>query len=432
MKFLHLSTGDVRGAFTGAHRLHENLRAAGHESMMFVLQKNSSDPDVFAPFSSRRIISAPLSRYILPILKRIICKRYEFKKRYFFPYFSLIDLEKTLFKQLPFRPDVIVVNYIADFLSIRDLLTIQTHYRAPLVFYLMDAGLLTGACHYPWDCRGYENECGHCPIFRRSGSTDWSNMMWRERRSVFSQANYSIVAGSSWLLDMALKSSLHRGRRIEKILLGVNSDLFRPRSKNLARATLGLQLEDADMVVYFGAQMLEDPRKGFAILFSALEKMQHLLEEHIIKRIVLFTVGAQRPDKIDQLMFRNIHLEYIENKESFAMTYNAADIFICPSIEDAGPMMINESMMSGTPVIAFKMGVAEDLIIDGETGFIAREIDSGSLAARIGEFLQLPEQTRLEMSLKCREKAQFLTSHDAQVRNFLDLCATLESKNAQG
>ena len=49
MKFLHLSTGDSRGAFSAAHRLHRNLLAAGHDSRMLVGYKHTNDPTVIAP-----------------------------------------------------------------------------------------------------------------------------------------------------------------------------------------------------------------------------------------------------------------------------------------------------------------------------------------------------------------------------------------------
>ena len=55
------------------------------------------------------------------------------------------------------------------------------------------------------------------------------------------------------------------------------------------------------------------------------------------------------------------------------------------SIEDSGPMMINESIMCGTPVVCFDMGVARDLVHTGRTGYRAALRDSSDLAFGIRE-----------------------------------------------
>jgi glycosyltransferase involved in cell wall biosynthesis len=47
--------------------------------------------------------------------------------------------------------------------------------------------------------------------------------------------------------------------------------------------------------------------------------------------------------------------------------------------------MINESIMCGTPVVSFRMGVAEDLIINGETGYIVKLKNIRDLANGIDE-----------------------------------------------
>ncbi|HAK12692.1 MAG TPA: glycosyl transferase family 1, partial [Chitinophagaceae bacterium] len=45
-------------------------------------------------------------------------------------------------------------------------------------------------------------------------------------------------------------------------------------------------------------------------------------------------------------------LPFANTEQALAKYYQLADLFISPSIEDAGPMMILESLPCGTPVIA--------------------------------------------------------------------------------
>ena len=68
------------------------------------------------------------------------------------------------------------------------------------------------------------------------------------------------------------------------------------------------------------------------------------------------------------------------NESGLIRAYQAADVFISPSIEDSGPLMVNQAMMCGTPVVAFKTGVALDLIDGYETGYAADLKDSKELS----------------------------------------------------
>ena len=57
-------------------------------------------------------------------------------------------------------------------------------------------------------------------------------------------------------------------------------------------------------------------------------------------------------------------------------------MFLNQSIQDAGPIMINESLSCGLPVISFKIGLAKD-IVNKKNGFLAEKVDHYSLAKEI-------------------------------------------------
>ncbi len=89
-------------------------------------------------------------------------------------------------------------------------------------------------------------------------------------------------------------------------------------------------------------------------------------------------------------------------KNELPKAFQAADLFVCPSIEDAGPMMVNQAIMSGTPVVAFEMGVALDLVHTGVTGYRARLKDSDDLAKGMKDILSLSEIELTKMRENCR------------------------------
>ena len=111
----------------------------------------------------------------------------------------------------------------------------------------------------------------------------------------------------------------------------------------------------------------------------------------------------------------------LDNTYGIASAYQIADIFICPSIEDSGPTMINQSIMCGTPVVSFEMGVSPDLVITGKTGYMAKLKDSKDLAQGIFEILSLTDDNFNEMSDNCRKLALKVCSPEVQIGSFENL-----------
>jgi glycosyltransferase involved in cell wall biosynthesis len=70
--------------------------------------------------------------------------------------------------------------------------------------------------------------------------------------------------------------------------------------------------------------------------------------------------------------------------------YHALDLYLMTSREEGGPKSIMESMSSGTPIVATRCGMAEDLLVDGTNGALAQVGDSGAVAARALELLSDP------------------------------------------
>lgn len=64
-----------------------------------------------------------------------------------------------------------------------------------------------------------------------------------------------------------------------------------------------------------------------------------------------------------------------------------------------------ESMSSGTPVIGCKPGATEEIISDGETGFLINENDSTKLIEYVEKILDDPNRSVL-MGTKGRERVQ--------------------------
>lgn len=77
--------------------------------------------------------------------------------------------------------------------------------------------------------------------------------------------------------------------------------------------------------------------------------------------------------------------------------YHALDLYLMTSREEGGPKSIMESMSSGTPIVATRCGMAEDLLMDGVNGALVPVGDSGAVAGRALGLLSDP--SRLEAIL---------------------------------
>lgn len=68
---------------------------------------------------------------------------------------------------------------------------------------------------------------------------------------------------------------------------------------------------------------------------------------------------------------------YKDTAEEMPALYQALDLYIMSSREEGGPIALMESMATGTPLVSTKVGMAEDIIIDGENALLAStEVES--------------------------------------------------------
>ena len=144
----------------------------------------------------------------------------------------------------------------------------------PVVWRLSDTWPFTGGCHYPGDCRRYEERCGRCPQLGSRHDRDVTRQGWSARARAYADLDLTVAAPSRWIADCAGASSLFARRPIEVIPTGVDTGLFRPMDRAAARSTLGLP-PDRDLILFDAPGATDDPRKGYAQLLAALRALGH-------------------------------------------------------------------------------------------------------------------------------------------------------------
>jgi len=218
----------------------------------------------------------------------------------------------------------------------------------------------------------------------------------------------TFVAPTSWAEEKVRLSALFGNHPVERIALAIDTSVFRPGDRAAARDELGIPPEK--QVVFFGSSYLHEPRKGSAYLTEALKRLHRAWQSEGVDRTgrsncaekVLFVMAGQNGEELKRrLPFPTLDLGYLRDDRRLASAYRAADVFVCPSIEDAGPMMVPESLLCGTPVVAFKTGGAPDLIVSGRTGYLARACDPTDLARGIAQVLDCPSPSVMSEAAAC-------------------------------
>jgi glycosyltransferase involved in cell wall biosynthesis len=125
----------------------------------------------------------------------------------------------------------------------------------------------------------------------------------------------------------------------------------------------------------------------------------------LVHEDILLLIAGELDTTQISFPFEYRELGMLKNNEDLVAIYHAATLFVCPSIEDSGPMMVNQSIMAGTPVVSFEMGVSQDLVITGETGYRAKLMDSEDLAKGIASVLSLKNTDYEIMCTNCRKIA---------------------------
>lgn len=159
--------------------------------------------------------------------------------------------------------------------------------------------------------------------------------------------------------------------RLTIINYGVNTDIFRPPNeteRNILRQRYGIP-NDA-FVIGFSAKRSSDSfgRKG-------INSLEQLIAESSFKYSSIWWVirgpGWQSlVEKQSKLGARITHLPFLLEKEDVAETYRLMDAYIVTSRIEGGPVPLFEAMSSGLSCISTKVGLAPELINNGDNGFL--------------------------------------------------------------
>jgi len=372
---------------------------AGHESAMLVKGKGSFlDSVVEVPVDPWRYRLAGLKR-------RLRLGGRPQRTAYRFNHDEELPLDWTpCLAHLGCSFDALCLHWIGSFLSTRQISRLHAALQCPVLWVVSDLEPMTGGCHYAFGCEKFMSQCRECPQVT-TGGRDTVAATWQRKRQLLGGLPITFVCGTSWVRRHVGASALFSGKPRVDIGLPVNADVFRPVNRSAAREVLGIPSDRP--VLLCGADELDDRRKGMPLLRDALNLLgAGSTEAGEWDDLFLLVMGHAGESFLGSVPFEGRALGYLRDEISVALVYQSADVFVCPSVEDAGPMMIPEAAMCGTPIVAFEMGGAPDLVETTQTGVLVRDFTAAALARGVGEALSAPDKECMGREIHRRSHAR--------------------------
>jgi glycosyltransferase involved in cell wall biosynthesis len=402
MHILQVSFSDYAQGGGGAiamYRLHESLKQSGMAGKILCGTKTlNSDESILVPprFRGEHQLRRLTQKLGLNDIDRISS-------------FHIQQMEA--FQEADILNFHVIHSGFFNYLTIPKLTTTK-----PAVMTLHDMWAFTGHCAYSYDCDRWKTGCGRCPDLDSPPTVQRDNtrLEWRFKDWAYQHSQMAVVAPSRWLAGLAQQSMLG-SLPIHLIPYGIDTTVFKPHDRAFCRDLLGIP--QSKKVLMYSAANISDRRKGVDLLCQALQKLPDSLKTEI----VLLVMGSQHRSVEQELSeFQVISLGYIEYEPIKAIAYSAADLFVFPTRADNLPLVLQESLACGTPIVSFKVGGVPDLVRPGITGYLAKSEDPQDFSQGLMTLLE-DHALRQKLGENCRAIALSEYPIELQSRRYIEV-----------
>ena len=398
MRVLIVNTSErTGGAAVAAHRLMDALNNNGVKAKMLVRDKETDQLTVSAlPQSWRQQWNFLWERFV-------VWTHLHFRREHLFE-IDIANCGTDITKLPEFQEaDIIHLHWINQgMLSLNNIRKILESGK-PVVWTMHDIWPATAICHYCRGCEQYQVECTKCPLLP-GGSM--AKRVWRQKVRMLQSQCITFVCCSEWLAGEAKKSALLAEQRIVSIPNAIDSRVFCPQNKQQARQALGLPVDSR--IILFVSQRVTDPRKGM------------LVQQHpgMRENTGVAILGGHAEEVASRLALPSYPLGYVSDPQRIVSVYNAADVFVLPSLEDNLPNTLMEAMACGVPCVSFRVGGIPEMIDHQSNGYVAQPCDANDLAQ--GIHYVLAEADYDELSHECVKKVARCYSQQSVANRYIE------------
>lgn len=224
--------------------------------------------------------------------------------------------------------------------------------------------------------------------------------------------------------------------KFDKVLVPSQSTKQLLQKKSFLNVALWTRGIDAD--VFYPGQKKDD--KTVRLIFAGrlvkekdlleLVNVCALLDKHNLNYEIIFAGDGELRQTLAKKIKKSHVTGFIEQVK-LAELYRSSDIFVFPSTTETFGNVVLEALASGLPVIVSDGGAAKDLVLHGQTGFVAKAHDVRKFA-EYTVLLILNKQLRLRLSRNARQFSldyQWENVHASLIDTYLQLINTNRSQS---
>lgn len=120
-------------------------------------------------------------------------------------------------------------------------------------------------------------------------------------------------------------------------------------------------------------------------------------------------------NKLESIITFNVASSKIEEE------YRKADVFCLPSLYEGFPNVLCEAMSCGKPVLCSNVCDNPTIVSEGENGLLFNPLDVDDMVNVIEKYINLSEETKLNMSVKSREIALKMFSKESFIEKYVNI-----------
>jgi glycosyltransferase involved in cell wall biosynthesis len=238
-------------------------------------------------------------------------------------------------------------------------------------------------------------------------------LKYQERVSL--QQSRLIVTNSRHTANRVTQTIPELSSRVKDVTTPIDTDYFQPDEQIRAAPPYGEYL-------LFTAR-LNDPRKNVALLLQVFATLR--IEFPALKLVLT----GESPDANLQQKVRALNLEgsviftgYV-SRDELRRLYQGALLYVLSSNQEGLGLVLLESMACGTPVVSTRCGGPEDIIQDGEVGYLVPTENAAELTNAVATLLRQPTHLQA-MRERCVAYVQQHYSHGKLTHQFFKAMQT--------
>ena len=214
-----------------------------------------------------------------------------------------------------------------------------------------------------------------------------------------------LLPWSQWAAESLIQDYGADPGRVEVLAPGVDLEYWRPICR---------ESDEKVRILFVGGDFY---RKGGELLLQACRP---LLPEHAELHIVTRTPLEPRPGV-------RVYRDLQPNSEALVQLYQSSDIFVLPSQAEAFGIAAVEASACGLPVVVSRVGGLQNIVVNGETGFLVPPGDAAALASCLWALVENPPLRR-KMSTAARKRAEACYDARRNARRIAEILREVSGK----